>query len=490
MDLNEALKTNNKKTVKEDKHFEIDVLNNLIEGVTKLTDLPSFNIRNINNDNKVILKDFFEAINILVLSYDDIGTTLSEVDKSYKSDRYNSFSNNTQSVEMIVKMQRTVEDVIKLLEVIEKVDRGLVLLVIQRLLFRYSGSNLIKSRKDMNFLFTYKFIQERISKYYNDEFTYLNLFESKGNVVITSLYDLILTHKSLLTKEIIGNDEELKYYLEMKEILDEESETFYLMLANYNINTIVDFDHLLILSDRRDDSEVKFKEGSMLLRFKYLSEIFFLNSKTSYIFSKIEPDTYNLNGIDFMSWYEKHSIISSEIVSELERLFIFSKSETRPLPDYAVTFINYIKNLLIKKDQKEIEDSEIVNTMLNDYFDLIKPFTTAKSIEDVFQRFMRMVKDVKLDDVRSLTEDYLPSKSFINLGGLNYSLEDRLNIYLFDNVDPKDQSNLPSAFVCRIMFKIITAMLIERITEFYDQGMDVYESLPITLVSDLTYIVF
>lgn len=476
------------KTVEEEKfeeHFEVVLLNGISEKLTKFTDLMSFNVRNFDNNNLAILDDFLDIIDGIVYETND--TSLKQVDDIFKSNRKSPFSNRANNIKTVLSIQHSIEGFIKVLEKIEKIDRGLVVLIIQRLLFRYSGIRIANERKQMNTVFTYKFFQERLNLYLLEETSRLNVLDKNDDIIIESLYDIIFTHRFNVNELRIRDPKVLCFVKNVKDRISRFNFELFTSLTQYNISTVIDFDSVLFNVVERDYYLKSIQETEMLNKLKNLSSIFFFDSKTSYTASKLVPEINDIDHLSVIGWFDKYAVISTEIISNIEKAIISSSRNSNPIPTHIQELIKYFRKIISLKYNENKSDEELVLLMLKEYLELIKPFTSITSEEEFFKRFLMMLKDQEISSIYTLTEGGEATEVALSIDSTK-SLESRYHHYLFDRVTEENYNSLPSFIIIRTMFKIISIISIERITELYDYTELLYEALPISLVSDLIVI--
>lgn len=482
-DLNTFKNTNEDKDMEE--HFEVVLLNDITDKLNKFTDLLNFNIRNLENTNISILDDFLNIIDGLIYEIND--TSLNKINEVFKNNRKSPFSNKNDNIKTTISIQHAIQDFIKALEKIEKIDRGFIVLIVQRVLYRYSGIRIVKERQQMNTIFTYKFFQERIHSYLLEETNRLSLLNNNDDLVIESLYDIIFIHRDIINDIRIKDPKLLCLVKNIKQRISKFNFELFSELTQFNLSKVIDFDSILFNGFDRDYYTKTIQESEMLSRIKNLSSIFFFDSKTSYTANKLIPEINDIDHLGTIGWFDKYAVISSEIIDNIEKALLKSSRNNNPIPTHIQELIKYFKKIISLKYNENKSDEELILLMLEEYYTLIKPFTSITSEEGFFKKFLMMIKDQEISSIYSLTDGGESTEAVLSLNSTK-SLESRYHHYIFDKVTEKNCDSLPSFIIMRTMFIIISIIGIERVSELYDYTEPLYEALPISLVSDLIVI--
>lgn len=477
--------TNNNEVEEREEHFEVVLLNEIANKLNKFSDLLNFNIRNLENTNIVILDDFLNIIDGFIYEVND--TSLNKVNEVFKNNRKSPFSNRADSIKTTVSIQYAIQNLIKSLEKIEKIDRGFIVLIIQRILYRYSGVRILKERQQINTIFTYKFFQERINNYLLEETNRLSLLNNNDELIIESLYDVIFTHRDIINEFRIKDPKLFSLVKNIKQKISKFNFELFSELTQFNLSKVIDFDSILYNNIDRDYYLKSIQEKEMMNRIKNLSSVFFFDSKTSYTANKLIPEINDIDHLGTIGWFDKYAVISSEIIDSIEKALLKSSQNNNLVPTHIQELTKYFKKIISLKYNENKSDEELILLMLEEYYTIIKPFTSITSEEGFFKKFLMMLKDQEISSIYALTDGGESTEGVLSLNSTR-SLESRYNHYLFDKLTEENHDKLPSFIIMRTMFIIISIIGIERVSELYDYTEPLYDALPISLVSDLIVI--
>lgn len=478
--------TNKEKEIKE-MHPEVKLIKEFIEKINKMSHLKNFNLKNANQETKETLEEFIENTNDFI--YERVSTN---VDMSEINDLFRSYQSSTNSYrpqkldnKEIVEIQKTLRELEKLINEVKQIDKGLAVIILQRIMYRYLGITIVHMRLNMNTIFTFNSIQDLMTSTMKDEIEYTSLF-NRESVYINNLYDLLMTHTSIIKEKYVEEDKE--FLLSTKGMIEDKNYEFHSQLImQVNLNSIINLEGFLYFNTSENIYTRDRNEQKLLRKIKEISDLLFFNSKTAFAAKKLNI-VDELDTIDFTNWFETYESLSDVIVDEIEES-VLQYSKAISVPNFVTASITYFKKLLSERNMTNgtiKTNDDIITKILSDYIESIKDYTSVRTINDLFRRFTSLLKDPQLGDIfRYVKRDSgYSTKSSLEFNSLD-SLSSRFYYYLFDKHDDK---GVPHFFLNDIVFKIITIISIERLSEFYDYSYQLFDSYPLLLVENLVFL--
>lgn len=461
------------------KYPEVVFLTDFISTVSKFKEeMKPFDIVDNPAESLDILLRYLEMLNNLNIDIESSSLIeIEDLNNKLKELKYEKYGFKSTMVEFqdLVDLQLKAEELLNIMKEIDKIDPVLTDILLIKLFFRYYGRALDRYSLEFSFIFKYEYIKDRIQSILRRELEYLHLFNTEDTIYINSLNDILYVNKSLESRIEPGKSELFKA---CKELISDflYTDLFSSIIENQNVNTFFISDLFSFKNNSNSNKEVK-----VLNIFTRYANFLYNNSKTSFVFNKLHKDKIEPENLTFMDYYSKYSVISDNIIEELYEMIIDIRKRSKAVPVNPIedNILKYFESIIKNNDNND----DMVKCIIDNFYNLVKPFSTITSQDDLFRRFVYIIKNPNfMITTSSMFSSYLFTNSSDEVNFTHDgSVESKYIHSLFDKISLEDRDKLPNSILISIMFRLVSYISLERMYDLYDYINDIYDSLPLTL---------
>lgn len=518
---------------------EAKLLNDVLDELDRMADneLLVFDISNMSNDNKTLLKEYCEVVNRLVnskfllykedeeeeMGFKEVESgVLKYVDvlKTGKPERDKIMEQYGGRYRIdtlgVIDLTNKVE---KVIDKLSKIDPGLELILIQRLILRYSGLRLDEESKLLSRIFRSTHITNRIKEFTLKEQVETGKLRSIDN--FTNLEDILYT--SVYSNKDKKEDDKYKYFFDIKDIIEISNTSLYEAFYSRNLvssSYVPVFNAMMELLMDRFSTNISMnnickngREYALLRQLKFLVD--FINSKKieSRSLTGVPKTGYQL--VNDYSNCEISELLDDDIAYDLQRALsncnmktIYTNSKNVSVDyftksNYSVNrsnvkdkFLESYFGLMDKIYSSSSDSKVIVNNLFRYLINYISNYSSVKTKEDVLNVLFECITSyafndvIILEDPKNVYNMFYSTEHFLDISEsvIKNSLEEMFINRLFDKriKDHKEDGYSNTLIITiNLLFKLSLHYTIELLFEFFDSSVYVYDDLPISIATDL-----